>query len=61
MGNPVLAVVWLANKLGEFGVALEEGHIVMSGSFTSLVPVHADSTVSASFDGLGDVRFHFAQ
>lgn len=61
MGNPVLAVVWLANKLGEFGVALEEGHIVMSGSFTSLIPVHADSTVAASFDGLGDVQFHFVQ
>ena len=61
IGNLVFAVVWLANKLGEFGVALKEGHIVMSGSFTSLIPVHAHSPVVASFDGLGHVHVHLTQ
>jgi 2-oxo-hept-3-ene-1,7-dioate hydratase len=60
MANPVLAVVWLANKLAEFGVALEEGHVVMSGSFTTLVPVHAESSIVASFDNLGDVTFQMS-
>jgi 2-oxo-hept-3-ene-1,7-dioate hydratase len=60
MGNPVLAVVWLANKLAEFGVTMEEGHIVMSGSFTTLVRVSADDSIAASFDDLGDVRFHLS-
>jgi 2-keto-4-pentenoate hydratase len=60
MGNPVLAVVWLANKLAEFGVTMEEGHIVMSGSFTTLVRVSAENSIVASFDDLGDVRFHLS-
>jgi 2-keto-4-pentenoate hydratase len=60
MGNPVLAVVWLANKLAEFGVAMEEGHIVMSGSFTTLVRVSAENSIVASFDDLGDVKFHLS-
>jgi 2-keto-4-pentenoate hydratase len=60
MANPVLAVVWLANKLAEFGVALEKGHVVMSGSFTTLVPVHAESSIVASFDNLGDVTFQMS-
>src|SRR3546814_5441830 len=33
MGNPVNAVVWLANKLGEFGVPMEAGNVILSGSF----------------------------
>jgi 2-keto-4-pentenoate hydratase len=60
LGNPVLAVAWLANELAEFGVALQEGHVVMSGSFTTLVPVRPESFVVASFDSLGDVKFHMA-
>ena len=60
MTNPVLAVVWLANKLAEFGVAMEEGHIVMSGSFTTLVRVSAENSVVASFDDFGNVRFHLS-
>jgi 2-keto-4-pentenoate hydratase len=60
MGNPVLAVVWLANKLAEFGVALKEGHVVMSGSFTTLVPVDAESSITASFDNLGEVTFQMS-
>ena len=34
MGSPVNSVAWLANKLGEFGLALQPGMRVMSGSFT---------------------------
>jgi 2-keto-4-pentenoate hydratase len=60
MGNPVLAVVWLANKLAEFGVSMEEGHIVMSGSFTTLVRVSPENSVVASFDDFGNVRFHLS-
>jgi 2-keto-4-pentenoate hydratase len=57
MGNPVTAVAWLANKLSEFDVGLEEGQVVMSGSFTTLIRVRPNSGVTASFDNLGDVAF----
>ena len=57
MGNPLNAVAWLANKLSEFGVSLEAGHVVMSGSFIKVYPFKAGDSVSAVFDVLGEVRF----
>jgi len=57
MGNPVNAVAWLANKLHEFGVALEAGHVVLSGSFIKAIPFGAGDTLTAQFDHLGEVAF----
>lgn len=57
MGNPVTAVAWLVNKLHEFGVQLEPGQVVMSGSFVRAVPLSAGDTVAALFDEFGDVGF----
>lgn len=39
--NPVTSVAWLANKLGEFGVAFEPGHVILTGSFVRAFPVKA--------------------
>lgn len=55
MGNPINAVAWLARKMHEFGVALEEGDVVLSGSFIRAVPFAAGDTVVALFDQLGEV------
>lgn len=55
MGNPINAVAWLARKLSEFDVALEEGDVVLSGSFIRAVPFDAGDTVVALFDQLGEV------
>ena len=55
MGNPINAVAWLANKLHEFGVTMQPGHVVLSGSFIRAVPFAAGDTISALFDELGEV------
>lgn len=34
MGNPINSVVWLANKMLEFGNYLKKGEIILSGSLT---------------------------
>ncbi len=57
MGNPVNAVVWLANKLGEFNVPIEAGNVILSGSFVKAIPFTAGDTITALFDTLGDVSF----
>ena len=57
MGNPINAVAWLANKLHEFGVVTEAGHVILSGSFIKAVPFAAGDTVVAQFDRLGEVTF----
>ncbi len=61
MGNPINAIAWLANKLGEIGgVTFEPGHTILSGSFIRLVRVAAGDHFLARFDqGLGDVEITF--
>lgn len=59
LGNPVNAVAWLANALAEFGVALEEGDILLAGSFTASVPLTAGDRFSAEFGTLGQVAVAF--
>jgi len=60
LGNPVTAVAWLANKLAEFGVAFQPGHVIMTGSFVRAIPVKAGDEIVCRFDqGLGDVETAF--
>lgn len=56
LGNPVTSVAWLANKLGEFGVTFEPGHVILTGSFVRAMQVEKGDEIIARFDsGLGDV------
>ena len=59
MDNPVNAVAWLARKLADFGVAMEPGHTVLSGSFIAARPVAAGNTVTADFGTLGQIQVSF--
>jgi len=54
-----LGVAWLANKLGEHGVTLEAGHIVLAGSFTRVIWARKGDTVHADFGPLGGVAVQF--
>lgn len=59
MGHPLAPLAWLANVLGEQGVALEAGQLILPGSFTAAMPVIADSTAMADFGPLGSLTIHF--
>jgi 2-oxo-hept-3-ene-1,7-dioate hydratase len=59
LGHPALGVAWLANKLGEHGVALEAGHIVLAGSFTRVIWARKGDTVHGDFGPLGGVAVQF--
>ena len=37
MGDPAVAVAWLANELARFGEALPAGQPVLAGSFTAAI------------------------
>jgi len=54
-GNPVHAVVWLANKMYQLGSPLRKGEVIMSGSFTPVFPIDRGDYVEAIFDRLGKV------
>ena len=59
MGNPINSIVWLANKLAEFGRALEAGRRVISGSFTKQYALDAPAHVRSVFDPVGVVEASF--
>lgn len=61
LGSPLKAVAWLANRLGELGVTLEAGALVLPGSVCGAVPVARGDVVIADFDVLGAVQVAFAQ
>ena len=58
LGDPVAVVAWLANTLGERGVALEPGHLIMTGALHAAVPMTAGETYLAEFDRLGSITVH---
>ncbi|TDW24207.1 2-keto-4-pentenoate hydratase [Kribbella kalugense] len=55
LGSPVNALAWLANVLGERGVGLEPGQVVLPGSMTAAVPFDAGDVVTSVVAGLGSV------
>jgi 2-oxopent-4-enoate hydratase len=61
LGHPANAVAWLANKLSQYGMTLNAGDIVMSGSLTAACPVAAGDSVRATFDRIGAVSARFAK
>jgi 2-oxo-hept-3-ene-1,7-dioate hydratase len=59
LGHPAMGVAWLANKLGQLGVPLEAGHLVLSGSFTRVVWAKKGDTLHGDFGALGGVAIQF--
>jgi 2-keto-4-pentenoate hydratase len=57
MGNPVSSVAWLARKLHEFGVHMEAGHTILSGSFIRAHPMAAGDSFVADFGPLGQISY----
>jgi 2-keto-4-pentenoate hydratase len=55
LGDPLSVVAWLANTLGAVGIALEPGHLVMTGALHAAVPMNAGDVFRADFDRLGPV------
>jgi 2-keto-4-pentenoate hydratase len=56
LGDPIRSVVWLAGKLAEFGLGLRAGDLIMTGSFTRLIPLGPGDRMRAEFSGLGVVE-----
>ena len=59
LGSPVNCVVWLANTLGQFGIALKAGEIILSGSLVPLEPVQAGDEMTVRVGGMGDCSVQF--
>ena len=59
LNHPAKGVAWLARKYAPYGLTLEPGQLILGGSFTRPVPVHAGDTFHADFGPLGSISCHF--
>jgi 2-oxopent-4-enoate/cis-2-oxohex-4-enoate hydratase len=60
-GHPAVAVAWLANTLGAFGIPFEAGEVVLSGSLAPLLPAAAGDRFDLVLDGLGSASIGFTR
>ena len=58
-GNPLTAVAWLANTLGEYGIPFRAGEVILSGSLAPLIPVVAGDRMSLEIEGIGGCSCNF--
>lgn len=58
-GNPLTAVAWLANTLGEFGIPFKAGEVILSGSLAPLIPVVAGDSMRLELEGIGECSCRF--
>ncbi|WP_267929697.1 fumarylacetoacetate hydrolase family protein [Paraburkholderia sp. ZP32-5] len=61
LGDPLTCVTWLANQLGEFGIGLKAGEVILSGSLSIMFPVAAGDSISMTISGLGTCRARFVE
>ena len=61
LGNPLNAVVWLAQALDEYGISIEPGMFVLAGALSKAVPFEAGDHFEADFGVLGKVSTNFAK
>ncbi len=59
MGNPAVAVAWLANKLYKYEISLKPGEVILSGSLTKAYEIKPGDVFTATFAGLGAVKAVF--
>lgn len=58
-GDPAQAVAWLANTLGAYGVTLDAGDVILSGSLVPLAPAKKDDTFEMMLHGIGGCTARF--
>ena len=60
LGDPRIALTWLANELRQLGVTLKAGRVVTTGTCHAPLPIQAGDFFAADFGVLGKVSVGFA-
>jgi 2-keto-4-pentenoate hydratase len=60
LGDPRLALAWLANELRQLGVTLKAGRVVTTGTCHPPLPIQAGDFCEVDFGVLGKVSVGFA-
>ncbi|MDB5583602.1 MAG: hydratase/decarboxylase [Bradyrhizobium sp.] len=58
-GSPLQAVAWLANTLGAYGITLDAGDVILSGSLVPLEPARPGDVFEMELHGIGRCAARF--
>ena len=61
LGDPLLALLWLARTLRDLGDPLRAGEVILSGALGPMAVVRPGDVVEAELSGLGPVRVTFSK
>jgi 2-keto-4-pentenoate hydratase len=61
LGDPRIALTWLANELSHIGVTLAAGHVVTTGTCLIPLEIEPEDTVTIDFGVLGQVSCSFTK
>ena len=60
LNDPVMGIVWLVQRLANYGAGLSAGDVVLSGSFIRPLETPSNSQISADFGAFGHIDLSFA-
>ncbi|MEC3862500.1 2-oxo-hepta-3-ene-1,7-dioic acid hydratase [Mesobacterium sp. TK19101] len=61
LNDPVMGIVWLARRMGQYGQRIEPGQVILSGSFIRPLECPPGSRIEADFGPFGQVAIGFEQ
>jgi 2-keto-4-pentenoate hydratase len=59
LGDPLIALTWLANELRQLGVTLRAGEVVTTGTCHPPLPIQSGDLFEADFGSIGKVSVKF--
>ena len=61
LGHPLKAAAWLASTLGQMGIGLKAGDILLTGALGPMVALTPGDHVKAAIGGVGAVEFSYGK
>jgi 2-oxo-hept-3-ene-1,7-dioate hydratase len=59
LDDPVMGIVWLARRMGQYGQRIEAGQVVLSGSFIAPIECPPGTSIHADYGPFGQVSAAF--
>nr|WP_319388009.1 2-oxo-hepta-3-ene-1,7-dioic acid hydratase [uncultured Cohaesibacter sp.] len=59
LNDPVMGIVWLSERMGQYGQRIEAGQVVLAGSFIAPIECPSGTCIHADYGSFGQVTVNF--
>ncbi|WP_460274383.1 2-oxo-hept-4-ene-1,7-dioate hydratase [Celeribacter sp. ULVN23_4] len=59
LNDPVMGIVWLSERMGQYGQRIEAGQVVLAGSFIAPIECPSGTRIEADYGPFGTVSVNF--